>query len=124
MWHKETDLVAFKRHDWIDEFPAAITVCDSAGLILELNKEAVESFRTQGGKKLLGSNLIDCHPEAARRKLMRLMKKHQTNVYTVTRGSSRKIVLQAPWYKRKRYRGFVEVSLKIHAEIPNIKRKP
>jgi hypothetical protein len=116
-------LVACKKHDWVEEFPAAIEVCDSAGIVLELNKKAVESLRAQGGKKLLGSNLLDCHPEAARRKLNRLMKNHETNVYTVRKGRSSKIVLQAPWYKRGKYRGFVEISMKIPAKIPHIIRK-
>jgi transcriptional regulator with PAS, ATPase and Fis domain len=113
-----------KRYGWVEEFPGAITVCDSAGIILELNSCAAESFRIQGGKKLIGSNLTDCHPEPAQRKLKRLMKKRQTNAYTVTKGRTRKIVLQVPWYRRKKYRGFVEISLKISGKIPNAVRKP
>jgi len=117
-------LVTIKRHEWVEEFPGAITVCDSRGMILELNRSAVDSLRDQGGKKLIGSNLMDCHPEPARTKLKRLMKNRQTNVYTVTKGRTRKIVLQVPWYQRKKYRGFVEVSLKISGKIPNVVRKP
>src|SRR5208337_3067103 len=104
--------------------PGSIMVCDSAGIILELNKKAVESHRADGGKKLIGSNLMDCHPEPARSKLKRLMKKCQTNVYTVTKGRTRKIILQVPWYRGRKYRGFVEVSLKINGKIPNVVRKP
>jgi len=117
-------LVMVKRCGWVEEFPGAITVCNAAGTILELNKSAVESFRTQGGKKLIGSNLMDCHPGPARSKLKRLMKNRQTNVYTVTKGRTRKIVLQVPWYRGKKYRGFVEVTLKISGKIPNVVRKP
>jgi transcriptional regulator with PAS, ATPase and Fis domain len=115
-------LVAYKKHDWVEEFRGTITICDSAGTVLELNKKSVESFRAEGGKKLLGSNLFDCHPEAARRKLNKLMKNRKTNVYTVTKGGSRKIVLQAPWYMKGRYRGFVEITIGIHAKIPNVNR--
>ena len=117
-------MVMVKRVGWVEDFPGAITVCNSAGKILELNRSAAESFRTQGGKKLIGSNLMDCHPEPARSKLKRLMKKRQTNVYTVTKGRTRKIILQVPWYRGKKYRGFVEVSLKINDKIPNVVRKP
>ncbi len=105
------------------EFPGAITVCDSAGTILELNNRAVESFHAQGGKELIGSNLMDCHPEPALTKLKRLMKKRQTDVYTVTKGRTRKIVLHVPWYRKKKYQGFVEASLPITRKIPNINRK-
>jgi hypothetical protein len=52
------------------------------------------------------------------------MKNRQTNVYTVTKGRTRKIVLQVPWYRGKKYRGFVEVTLKISGKIPNVVRKP
>jgi len=110
-------------HRWVKEFPGAITVCDSAGIILEMNKKSADSFRDQGGKKLIGSNLMNCHPEPARRKLRRLMKRRETNVYTITKGRTRKIILQVPWYHRKKYRGFVEVSLQIHGKIPNFIRK-
>jgi transcriptional regulator with PAS, ATPase and Fis domain len=117
-------LVTRERHAWVEEYPGGIIVCDSAGIILELNKRAAESLRAEGGKKLIGSNLMDCHPQPAQSKLKRLMRNRQSNVYTVSKGRSRKIVLQAPWYQRKRYRGFVEVSLPLTGKIPNIVRKP
>ena len=99
-------------------------MCDSAGIILELNQKATESLHAEGGKKLIGSNLLDCHPAAALRKLKRLMRNRQTNVYTVRKGRIRKIVLQTPWYRKGKYRGFVEVSLPISGKIPNVVRKP
>jgi len=117
-------LAISKKHEWVEEYPAAITVCDKAGIILELNKSAVKSLQAEGGRKLIGSNLIDCHPEPARSKLKHMMKNRQTNVYTVTKRRTRKIVLQTPWYKRNRYSGFVEISLPITGKIPNIVRKP
>ena len=117
-------MVVSKRHEWVEEFPGSITVCDAAGIILEMNRASAESLRTQGGKKLIGSNLMDCHPEPARSKLKRMMRNRQTNVYTVKKGRTRKIVLQTPWYRKKKYRGFVEISLKISGKIPNIVRKP
>jgi sensor histidine kinase regulating citrate/malate metabolism len=112
-----------KRHGWVQEFPGAITVCDSAGTILELNSSAVAVFRTQGGKKLIGTNLADCHPAPALRKLKRVMNHRQTNVYTVLKKGAKKIILQVPWYEEKKYRGFVEISLPIKGKIPNITRK-
>jgi hypothetical protein len=116
-------LVAYKKHDWVEEYPGTITVCDTAGIVLELNKKSVESFRTEGGSKLLGSNLFDCHPDVARKKLKRLMKDHETNVYTVTKGKTRKIVVQAPWYMKGKYSGFVEISIRIRGKIPNVVRR-
>jgi hypothetical protein len=117
-------LVSVKRHGWVEEYPGSITVCDRTGIILELNICAVRSLRAEGGRRLIGSNLMDCHPEPARSKLKRMMKNRQTNVYTVTKRRKMKIVLQTPWYKRNRYSGFVEISLPISGKIPNIVRKP
>ena len=48
----------------MEEFPAAITVCDSAGIILEMNAKAAEDFKDDGGRQLIGKNLLDCHPES------------------------------------------------------------
>ena len=108
----------------MEEYPGAISVCDSAGIILELNKHSIESLRDQGGKRLIGSNLLNCHPEPALSKLKRMMKRRQTNVYTVKKGRIRKVVLQTPWNKKGKYRGFVENSLPISGRIPPIVRKP
>ena len=116
-------MVVYKKHDWVEEFPGEITVCDSAGIVLELNKVSVEVFRKEGGKKLIGSNLLDCHPPAALRVLKRLMRCHKLNVYTVTKGRHRNLVIQTPWYKRGKYRGFVELNVPITGRIPNIVRK-
>jgi hypothetical protein len=117
------ELATRRTHRWVDEFPGAITVCDSAGVILEMNRKSADSLRDQGGKKLIGTSLMNCHPEPARSKLKRLMKKRQTNVYTITKGRTRKIILQAPWYRRRKHSGFVEISLQIHGKIPNFVRK-
>ncbi len=117
-------MAATERNGWVEEFPGAITVCDRTGIILELNKVAVKSFHAVGGRKLIGSNLMDCHPEPARSKLKRMMRNRQTNVYIVKKGRARKIILQTPWYKKNRYSGFVEISLPITGKIPSIVRNP
>jgi len=111
-------------HSWVKEFPGEITVCDSAGIILEMNDRALEAFRDQGGEKLIGTNLMDCHPEPARTKLKELMEKRQANVYTVEKGGIRKLVHQSPWYKDGKYAGFLELELELPRQIPHIIRDP
>ena len=105
-------------HPWVEEFPGAITVCDSAGIILEMNVKAMEDFREEGGQKLIGTNLLDCHPEPARNKLRQLMEGQQVNVYTTEKKGVRKLICQTPWYKAGKYSGFVELSIVIPGEIP------
>lgn len=111
-------------HLWVQEFPGSITVCDSKGIILEMNAKAVEQFDKDGGLKLIGTNLLDCHPEPARSKLKGLMEKEQVNVYTTEKAGVRKLVCQTPWYKAGKYSGFVEISLVVPGEIPNLIRDP
>jgi hypothetical protein len=48
------------------DFPGAITVCDLDGIILALNNKALETFAADGGAALLGTNVLDCHPEPSK----------------------------------------------------------
>jgi hypothetical protein len=109
-------------HEWIQEFSGAVTVCDPEGTILEMNDEADRSFRKWGGKKLLGSNLFDCHPEPARSKLKQLMEERQKNVYTIEKKGIKKLVYQAPWYMNGQYQGFVEVVIELPSSMAHFIR--
>jgi hypothetical protein len=109
-------------HSWVDEFPGAVTVCDPQGIILEMNHKAAQNFAEDGGQKLVGTNMLDCHPEPAKTKLKQLLEKRQMNVYTTEKMGVRKLIYQSPWYKAGEYRGFIELSLVIPIEIPNFIR--
>ncbi len=53
-------------YPWFNEFPGAITITDTDGVILEMNDMAVEDvFKSSGGRDLIGKNVLDCHPEPA-----------------------------------------------------------
>jgi transcriptional regulator with PAS, ATPase and Fis domain len=110
------------KHQWIQESSAAITVCDTQGIIIEMNDQATTVFQKRGGKKLVGSNLMDCHPEPARTKLRQLMEKQQTNIYTVEKNGITRLIYQAPWYTGGEYSGFMEISFIVPASMPHIIR--
>ena len=109
-------------HAWVQEFPGSITVCDPGGIILEMNDRAVKTFQDQGGKTLIGTNLLDCHPEPARTKTERLLQTRQANVYTIEKGGVKKLIYQSPWSRDGVYAGFVELSLEIPVEMPHFVR--
>ena len=109
-------------HSWVQEFPGGITVCDPDGIILEMNDKATKAFQDQGGIKLIGTNMLDCHPEPARTKTQRLLETRQANVYTIEKGGVKKLIYQAPWFTNGRYSGFVELSLEIPAQMPHFNR--
>ncbi|NCP86360.1 MAG: diguanylate cyclase [Anaerolineae bacterium CG_4_9_14_3_um_filter_57_17] len=108
--------------NWLKEFPAAITVCDPDGILLEMNDKAAQTFESDGGYALIGKNMLDCHPAPARVKTERLLAAHQKNVYTIEKKGLKKLIYQSPWYQNGQYAGFVEISLEIPFEMPHFLR--
>jgi len=109
-------------HGWIKEFPAAVTVCDESGIILEMNDKAAKTFEADGGRELIGKNMLDCHPEPSRTKTERLLASREKNVYTIEKNGVKKLIYQSPWFKNGKYAGFVELSLEIPFEMPHFIR--
>lgn len=108
--------------DWVKEFPAAITVCDGDGVLLEMNDKAAKGYEKEGGRKLIGSNMLDCHPDPARTKTARLLAAREKNVYTIEKNGVKKVIYQSPWYCAGQYAGFVELSLEVPFEMPHFIR--
>ena len=109
-------------HEWIKEFPAAVTVCDANGVILAMNDKAAKTFEKDGGRNLIGCNMLDCHPEHARLKTEALLAASQKNVYTIEKNGIKKLIYQSPWYRDGEYAGFVELSLEIPFQMPHFIR--
>ena len=108
---------------WVKEFPAAITVCDTDGIILEMNDKSAKTFEKDGGRALIGKNMLDCHPDPSLGKL-KLMLEHQTaNAYFNTEDGEKRFFFQSPWYREGRYAGFVEISFTVPDTIPHFIRE-
>ena len=118
---------AFKRTanglNWITDFAGSIVVCDLSGIVLEMNQKAGETYQKYGGMELMGKSLIDCHPEPARSKLLRLLETGERNTYTIEKNGTRKFIYQAPWYQNGSQRGMIELAMEIPFDIPNFVRK-
>ena len=84
-------------HAWVHEFPGAVTVCDRAGVIVEMNARAIATFAADGGAALIGTNVLDCHPEPSRTQLAGLLATGARNVYTIEKAGVKKLIYQAPW---------------------------
>jgi len=108
---------------WQDDFSGAVTVCSADGTIIYMNKKSVETFEKYGGKELVGTNVLDCHPEPARKKLEEMLASGEKNAYTIEKNGIRKLIYQAPWYQSGKCCGFVELSLEIPREIQNYSRE-
>jgi len=108
--------------EWIKEFPGGITVANAEGIIVEMNERACKTFEKQGGRKLIGRNLLDVHNEPACSKVAQMLKTREANSYTIEKEGIKKLIYQTPWYKESEFAGLVELSLEISLEIPNFVR--
>ena len=106
----------------------AITVCDAEGNVLDMNQHSADV--NSHGHKIIGNNLMDCHPEPAKTKLKGLLEHHQLNAYTIEKtladGSKvKKLIYQTPWWKEDgQFGGLIEYSIEIPFEMPHFVRQP
>jgi transcriptional regulator with PAS, ATPase and Fis domain len=108
--------------NWQKNFPGAITVTDKNGVIIFMNEKASQVFKDDGGYKLIGTNVFDCHPEPSRSKLKDLYENPKTNIYTIEKNGIKKLICQTPLFDESEFNGFVELSLEIPFEMPHFIR--
>ncbi len=105
------------------ELPASITVCDTDGIILSMNDRACKSFEEEGGAKLIGTNVLDCHPANARAILEDLLREGKSNTYTIEKNGQKKLIFQSPWYTGGKYAGLVEIAIVLPETLPHFVRR-
>ena len=110
------------RLDWFEELPCSVTVCARDYTILYLNGRSAEVNASDGGKSLVGKNLLDCHPPEARKKLRKVMASGRPNVYTTEKKGVKKIIFQSHWKKGGRVAGLVEITFELPAKVPHFVR--
>jgi len=111
------------RHAWVAEFPGAVTVCDRHGVIIAMNAQSAATFAGDGGLALVGSNLLDCHPEPSRTTVADLLASPRVNAYTIEKRGVRKLIYQAPWFEGGAFAGLVELSLEVPPTLPHVVRQ-
>jgi hypothetical protein len=108
---------------WAAEFPGAVTVSGKDGTILYMNDTAAAGFSDDGGRALVGKDLMACHrKERSREIIRRIMDTEEPNVYTIEKKGVKKLIYQSPWYESGELAGLVELSLEIPWELPHFKR--
>ncbi|HZK97173.1 MAG TPA: hypothetical protein VFC67_23430 [Prolixibacteraceae bacterium] len=107
---------------WSEEFEGAITICDREGIIIYMNDGSKRVFMKYGGADLMGTNLLDCHPEPSRSKLVEMLKTPTTNTYTIEKGGIKKIIHQSPLYENGVFSGMIEMSFELPYTLPHFKR--
>jgi sensor histidine kinase regulating citrate/malate metabolism len=109
--------------DWTKEIDFAITVCEKNGTITYMNDKAIKTFENDGGAKLIGTNVLECHTEPSRKQLTEMLEKQTKNVYTIEKNGKKKLIYQTPYYENNEYKGFVELSMEIPEVMENFVRR-
>ena len=108
--------------DWTRSLPAAVTVCDTDGVIVQMNDASARAFADSGGASLVGQSLYGCHGAESAEKIRELLRTERANVYSIEKGGVRKMIYQAPWYDGGTLGGLVEISFELPAEVPHFVR--
>lgn len=108
--------------NWANHIPHPLTICDEEGVILYMNPKSIESFKKDGGAGLIGSNLMDCHPEPSKSQLKEMLRTQEGQTYTTEKNGKKTLIHQFPWFASGEYKGFMELSIKLPEELKNIKR--
>lgn len=102
---------------WANELDCAITVCDTAGIVVYQNDH---SCKVNGDVR--GKSLIPCHNERSRAIIDRLLSEGGSNSYTIEKKGVRKLIHQTPWRVDGKVCGLVEFSIALPAEMPHYVR--
>jgi PAS domain-containing protein len=106
-----------------NSFPGAVTVCTPEGIIEYMNSAAEILMAKDGGRALIGSNVLDCHPSPAREKLEALIRERRFNTYTSEKNGTKRLVYQFPFFEGDAYSGYGEISFEVPLDIPNFIRE-
>ena len=107
---------------WIKEFSAAITLCDTNGIVTGMNEKSAEVFADDGGYNLIGTNISGCHTAESNEKIKEIMNGQKPNIYTIEKNGKKKLIYQSPWFENGEMKGLVELSIEIPFEMPHFIR--
>lgn len=82
--------------NWQKEFPAAITVTDIENKIIYMNERSLQVFEKDGGSKLLGAELFECHSAASNEIIEEIISSKKANVYTIEKTGKKNLFIKAP----------------------------
>ena len=106
---------------WADEVDYAVTICDRDCHIIYMNRRSRETF-CKNGEDLIGRNLMECHPEHARKIIRRLLSEGGSNTYTITKKGVNKLIFQSAWKHNGEIAGLVETSMILPSDIKHFNR--
>jgi len=107
---------------WLEELPCSVMVCDKKYKVVYMNQRAAEAHKEDGGMALLGTNLMECHPPKAQKKLREVMTSGRPNVYSIEKNGVKRQIFQSQWKVKGHVSGLVELNFEIPWDMPHHKR--
>ena len=108
-------------YEWAEEINCAVTVCNTEGVILFMNKKSKETFAKHGD--MIGKNLMGCHNPKSIEKIKEMLATGGSNTYTIEKEGVKKMIYQTVWKKNGTVAGLVEISMVLPDIIPHRIRK-
>lgn len=109
--------------DWVQNIPISITVCDSDGVVIEINDAAAQTFAKYGGKELKGKSLFDYHPEHCNAMIRHMLATGESHSYTISKAGQKKLIHQQPYMVDGKVAGVVEISIPLPQDMPHYDRQ-
>ena len=111
-----------KHMNWAELLPLTLTVCDTKGGVLYMNPEAIQTFKKDGGSRLIGTNLLDCHPEPSKTKVKEQLDTAQGQTYITDKKGVQKLIHQTPWFENDVFKGMMEIIIPLPEDLEIRKR--
>ena len=103
--------------EWFEEIPCSVMVCDRKYKVLYMNDKAAEDHAEDGGRALVGTGLMECHPPDAQAKLREVLTSGRPNVYTTEERRRKKLVYQCQWIRGGRVGGVVQLVIELPKDM-------
>ena len=107
--------------DWAEDIEGAVTVSDTEGKILYMNRRSRETFSKQG-TSMVGQNMMPCHNERSQAIIRSMIEGNHSHCYTISKHGQRKLIFQTPWRQEGQVCGLVEFSFVLPDEMPHYDR--
>ena len=108
-------------YEWAEDLDGAITVCDTEGTILFMNKRSRETFNKEG-QSMVGKNLMPCHSARSQGIIAQMLASGESHCYTILKNGRRKLIFQTPWKEDGEVKGLVEFSFVLPDNMPHYDR--
>lgn len=109
--------------DWVTGFPGAVMVSDLEHRIIYMNDKSAATYEKDGGRALLGTEMMACHNERSKAIIEKLLESGGQNVYTIDKAGQKKLIYQSAWRDEKgQVAGLVELSLVLPPDMPHFVR--